>query len=54
MSRFDLSRSEEIEKHLSSNGYLGGDRPSDEDCQLLLKMKNAPSKGSCPHFFHYY
>jgi hypothetical protein len=54
MSRFDLNKPDEIEKHLSSNGYLGGESPSEEDCNLLIKMKNAPNKATHPNFFHYY
>lgn len=54
MSAFDLSKPDEIEKHLSENAYLGGDIPSSLDCELLMKMKNAPNKSTHPNFFHYF
>jgi len=50
----DLNNLEELEKHLTDNAYLGGASPSELDCQLLLKMKTAPSKESHPNLYFYY
>jgi len=55
MSKFDLSKVDEIEKFLATNAYLSGSAlPNAEDSKIMLAIKDIPSVADTPNLYYWY